>query len=333
MTKQFRAYRIHQSGGEIRGRLETLEWSDLAPLDVIIEGHYSSVNYKDALAGSGKGKILRRFPLVGGIDVMGTVVAAKSGGFQPGESVLVTGCNLGESMDGGYAEFIAAPASSVIRLPAGLSGEESMLIGTAGFTAALALYRMEQMDQSPSKGPIVVTGASGGVGSIAVDLLASQGYEVWAVTGKQSARPLLERFGARRVLDPRELELGTRPLEPAKFAGVIDNVGGELLTRLIPHVDLWGNVAAIGLTGGAELQTTVMPFILRGVSLLGISSNNCPLPLRQELWRRLSGLWKPPHLQEILAKTISLEQLDQAFQDVLERKVTGRILVDLRKRA
>lgn len=332
MTKQFRAYRIDQSGGEVRGRVETLEWSDLAPLDVIIEGKYSGVNYKDALAATGKGKILRRFPLIGGIDVMGTVVAAKAGGFQPGEAVLITGCNLGESMDGGYSEFIAAPASSVIRLPTGLSAEEAMLIGTAGFTAALALYRLEQNDQTPSKGPVVVTGASGGVGSIAVDLLASQGYEVWAITGKSSARPMLERFGARRVLDPRELELGTRPLEAAKFSGVIDNVGGELLARLIPHVDLWGNVAAIGLTGGSALETTVMPFILRGVSVLGISSNNCPLPLRQELWRRLSGLWKPPHLQEILAKTIGLDQLDQAFHDVLERKITGRILVDLKKR-
>lgn len=331
MAKSFRAYQISQEHGQIRGQIASPLWDEITPNELIIEGHYSSVNYKDALAGTGQGKILRRFPLIGGIDVAGTVVNAV-GSFHAGDPVLVTGCGLGETQNGGYAEYVGATLDTVVPLPSGLSLQEAMLLGTAGFTAALALYRLEQNGQTPQKGPIVITGASGGVGSIAVDLLASQGYEVWAVSGKSSAHALLEEMGARRILKPEQLELGDRPLESTRFAGAIDNVGGPLLAGLLRHTDLWGNVAAVGLTGGTTFDATVMPFILRGVSLLGISSNNCPMPLRRELWRRLAGLWKPRHLKRIHSETISLDDLDLAFKKVLDRQVTGRILVDIKKK-
>lgn len=332
MIKSFRAFRIHQNRGAIESRLETMAWDDLAPNEVIIEGHYSSVNYKDALAATGKGKILRRFPLIGGIDIAGTVVSAKAGGFHVGDPVVITGCGLGELYDGGYSEFLSAPAESVIPLPKGMSLEESMILGTAGFTAALSLYRLEQNGQTPQRGPIVISGASGGVGSIATTLLASQGYEVWAVSGKDSATKFLEELGARKVLAPQQLELGQRPLESVRFAGAIDNVGGEFLAGLLRHVDLWGNVASVGLAGGEELNATVMPFILRGVSLLGISSNNCPRPLRLELWRRLAGLWKPKHLHRIHHQTVTLDNLTTVFDELLNRRLIGRVVVDLKRR-
>jgi acrylyl-CoA reductase (NADPH) len=332
MNKSFRAYRVHQDGENTRGRLETLNWDDLTPNEVMIEGHFSSVNFKDALAGTGKGKIMRRYPCTAGIDMAGTVVSAKAGGFQKGDPVLVTGCGIGEAVDGGYAEFLSVPAASVVPLPKGLTLEESMIIGTAGFSAALALYRLEQNGQTPQKGPVVISGASGGVGSIATDILASQGYEVWAVSGKESARDFLKELGARKVLAPQQLELGHRPLETVRFAGAIDNVGGDFLAGILRHIELWGNVAAVGLAADHEFKATVMPFILRGVSLLGVSSNNTPRELRLELWKRLAGLWKPKHLRRIHAKTITLDQLDDAFAALMDRKAIGRVVVDLRRK-
>ncbi len=327
MKRDYRALRRHPD----QVKIETLNWDDLSTQDVIIETCFSSINYKDALAVTNKGKILRRFPMVPGIDVAGTVISAKKGNLQPGDPVLVTGCGLGETQDGGYAQFVAVPSTSVIPLPQGLSLEEAMLLGTAGFTAALSLFRMEENGQTPQKGPVLITGASGGVGSIATELLAEQGYEVWAVSGKPNHHETLSQLGARKVSLPQQLELGQRPLESARFAGVIDNVGGELLSGILRHVDLWGNVACVGLAGGSELSASLMPMILRGVSLLGISSNNTPLPLRQELWRRLAGLWKPKQLKSIHSQTIGIEELPKTCEDLLARKTTGRILVDLRK--
>lgn len=331
MSKIFRAYRVHQTAGKISGRVEEMSWDELSPGEVIIESHFSSVNYKDALAGTGEGKILRQYPLAGGIDVAGVVASTKTGELQVGDKVLVTGCGLSETLNGGYAEYVSVPAASVIRLPAGLSLEESMILGTAGFTAALCLYRLEENGQSPQKGPIVVTGASGGVGTLAIDILAKQGYEVWAVSSKTAEHAFLNELGARKVLTPAQLELGKNPLESVRFAGAIDNVGGDLLAGLLRHIDLWGNVASVGLTSGANLSTTVMPFILRGVSLVGISSNNCPRPIRQEIWRRLAGVWKPQNLRKIHKKTVNLEDLNTTFRQVLDRHVVGRILVNVKK--
>jgi acrylyl-CoA reductase (NADPH) len=331
MKKSFRAFRVQQKDKGVSAQVTTLSWEDLVKSDVIIEGHYSSVNFKDALACTGRGKILKHFPLTAGIDFAGTVVSDKTGAYRAGDPVLVTGCGIGEVIDGGYAEFLSVPAESVVPLPNGLTLEEAMVLGTAGFTAALSLSRLEQNGQTPQKGPIVVTGASGGVGTVATDILSNQGYEVWSVSGKAEAEEFLLQLGARRVLTPAQLELGTRPLESVRFAGAIDNVGGELLAGLLRHVDLWGNVASVGLAGGSDLSTTVMPFVLRGVSVLGISSNNCPRTTRLELWRRLAGLWRPKNLAKIYTETISLDQLPQAFERILDRKVMGRMVVDLRR--
>ncbi len=238
---------------------------------------------------------------------------------------------LGESYDGGYSEVLRLHADSVVPLPKGLTMRESMILGTAGFTAALALSRMETNGQTPAKGPILITGASGGVGSFSVQLFAQKGYEVVAVSGKHEAIKYLKDLGAKQVIPPSELALGPRPLEKARFGGAVDNVGGKLLAQMLAHVDLWGNVASIGLAESANLDTTVMPFILRGVSLLGASSNNTPMPLRHEIWQKLGAEWKPKFLEQIVARTIELKDLMQAFDDLLHRKVHGRILVQIRR--
>lgn len=322
-----KAFRVHAE--KTPGRAETMDPKDLTPGEVLIRVHYSSVNFKDALAGSGTGKILRRFPLNAGIDAAGVVLDSQGPAFKPGDKVIVTGCGIGENDDGGYAELLRVKAASVVPLPKGLTLREAMLLGTAGFTAALALHRMTNNGQTPKLGPILVTGASGGVGSFAVQLFAHAGYEVHALSAKPDAVGYLEELGAREVHST--LQLGTRPLESAKFGGAVDNVGGKQLAQILAHVELWGNVAAIGLTDSPELHTTVMPFILRGVSLLGISSNNTAMPTRLEIWRRLAGEWKPRNLEKILTRTITLDDLPNAFDDLLQRRVRGRILVEVRR--
>lgn len=329
--KPFWALRIHESNSEAFAKLQQMETRELTAGEVLIEVHYSGVNYKDALAATGKGRILKRFPLNGGIDAAGVVLESSDARFKPGDSVLANGMGLGESFDGGYAEVARLRADSVVPLPPGLTLKESMILGTAGFTAALAISRMETNGQNPAKGPILVTGASGGVGSFAVQILAQRGYEVVAVSGKHEAIKYLKDLGASQVIAPAELGLGHRPLENARFGGAIDNVGGKLLSQVLAHVNLWGNVACIGLAESANLDTTVMPFILRGVSLLGASSNNTPMSLRHELWKKLGQEWKPKSLDKILARTVELNDLMQAFDDLLHRKVHGRILVQIRR--
>jgi acrylyl-CoA reductase (NADPH) len=325
--QSFRAFRIHQEDRKIVARMETIGLNDLAEGEVVVKVRYSTINYKDALAATGAGKILRRYPLVGGIDLAGEVVSSSDPQFQPGQKVLVTGCELSETRDGGYAEYARLKGDSVVPIPAGLDEFQAMAIGTAGYTAALAVHRMEQNDQRPDGGEIVVTGATGGVGSIAVDILAARGYRVVAVTGKQSSVDYLQRLGAARVLLRDQIDTGSRPLEEAQFAGAIDNVGGELLTWLTRTVKFWGNIASIGLAASPELKTTVMPFILRGVNLLGINSVYTPRPLRLQVWQRLATDLKPRHLDSIVTRTISFEQLPGAFGDYLQAGVTGRTVV------
>jgi len=323
----FQAFRIHDQDGVISGRLEAITLDALSPGDVVIEAHYSSVNYKDALAGTGKGKILRRFPLVGGIDVAGVVVSSDDARFQAGAPVLVTGCGLSEEHDGGYAEYARVPADWVIALPAGLTLHDAMALGTAGFTAALAVQRLEDNGQRPDQGPVIVTGASGGVGSLAVDMLAKSGYEVVALSGKPDAAAYLKELGAHKVLDRHALDMGTRPLEQARWGGAVDTAGGATLGWLTRTVRPWGNIASIGLAGGTELHTTVMPFILRGVSLLGIDSVHCPMPLRRRIWERLGSDLRPPHLDRIVAGTVGLGDLLEVFERVLAGHATGRTVV------
>ena len=325
--QSFRAFRIHQESGKIVSRMETIGLDDLTEGEVVVKVRYSTINYKDALAATGASKILRRYPLVGGIDLSGEVVSSSDPQFQPGQKVLVTGSELSETRDGGYAEYARLKSDSVVPIPAGLDEFQAMALGTAGYTAALAVHRMEQNGQQPDGGEIVVTGATGGVGSIAIDLLAARGYRVVAVTGKHSSVDYLQRLGATRVLLRDQINTGSRPMEEAQFAGAIDNVGGELLTWLTRTVKFWGNIASIGLAASPELKTTVLPFILRGVNLLGINSVYTPRPLRLQVWQRLATDMKPRHLDSIVTRTIAFEQLPGAFDEYLKAGVTGRTVV------
>lgn len=329
LPRTFRAFRIHEQNGKIGARFEQLTLDDLAAGEVVVKVRYSSVNYKDALAATGAGRILRRYPLVGGIDLAGEVVSSADARWRPGEKVLVTGCALSESHDGGYAEYARVKGDWVIPVPAGLDEFRVMALGTAGFTAALAIHRMEHNGQEPADGPVVVTGATGGVGSVAIDLLSSRGYEVVAVSGKPEADDYLTQLGASRVLHRQELELGSRPLETVRWAGAIDNVGGEVLAWLTRTVGFWGNIASIGLAGGADLRTTVMPFILRGVSLIGVNSAVTPRELRLKVWERIATDLKPRHLDLIATRTIPFDELPSAFPAYLEGKVTGRTVVKI----
>jgi putative YhdH/YhfP family quinone oxidoreductase len=325
----FRAYRIHAEAEQHRAGIETLSRDDLAPGDVLIRVAYSSVNYKDALAGTGKGKILRRSPLVGGIDVVGHVVASTDPHFKEGDAVLCTGSGLSETRDGGYAEYARLESKWAIPLPQGLTPREAMILGTAGFTAALSLYRMQANGQTPEMGPIVVTGATGGVGMLAIDLLTRAGFDAHAITGKPEQFEFLKSLGARQCVSRKELWWGQRPLEAAHWAGAIDNVGGEMLAGLTRVIHPYGNIASCGLTGGAELHTTVMPFIIRGVSLLGVASAGTALPIRRVLWEHLASDWKPAHLERIATAEVGLTELDGVFARMLEGGSFGRTVVRL----
>ena len=325
--QSFRACRIHNNSGTVTAAIDEIALDALSPGEVVIRVHYSSVNYKDALAATGRGKILRRFPLTGGIDLAGVVTDSVDDRFQAGDEVLVTGCGLGESHDGGFSEVARVPADWVVPLPAGLSLFDAMVLGTAGFTAALAIDRLEQNGQQPSLGPLLVTGASGGVGSVAIDLLSARGYEVVALTRKRDATAYLERLGAASVMHGDSLAADGRPLQSALWGGAIDNVGGKVLAGLISSTRPWGNIASIGMAGGSECHTTVMPFILRAVSVLGISSANCPMERRLRVWRRLVSDLRPVHLQKIVAGVIDLDELPPVFEQLLEGGHQGRFVV------
>ncbi|MGH8403237.1 MAG: acryloyl-CoA reductase, partial [Gammaproteobacteria bacterium] len=278
---------------------------------------------------TGQGRILRRFPLVGGIDVAGVVASSSDRRYKKGDRVLVTGCGLGEDHDGGYAEYVRAESAWVIPLPKGFTAHTAMMLGTAGFTAALAIHKLEHNGLNPKGGPVVVTGATGGVGSLAVNMLARRGYEVVAVTGKHDARDYLQQLGAASILLRDEISYGSKPLERIQWQGAVDNVGGEMLAWLTRSVGWWGGIASIGLAGSAELRTTVMPFILRGVNLLGINSMATPRALRLKIWQRLATDLQPPKLRQIAAATIAFDDLPKAFHQVLEGRHRGRIVVKI----
>jgi len=329
----FNTFRIHNdaalpNGVGHRSGIEAVTLDDLSPGEVVIRTAYSSVNFKDALAGTGEGKILRSFPLVGGIDVAGHVVASTDPGFKEGDAVLVTGCGLSETRDGGYSEYARLEAQWVIPLPAGLSLRESMIIGTAGFTAALALLRMLDNRQTPDLGPLAVTGATGGVGSLAVDIFSRAGFEVHAISGKPDHADYLKALGATEVLGRDAL--GTkRALESAHFGGGLDNVGGTMLASLLAQTAPYGNVASAGLAASHELATTVMPFIIRGVSLLGVASAGTARDIREAVWQHLADDWKPAHLDRICTREVTLAQLPEVFPTMLAGGSFGRTLVTL----
>ncbi len=325
---RFDAYRIDSVGGATRAGITKVSLDDLSPGELVIRAAYSSVNFKDALAGTGEGKILRRFPLTGGIDVAGTVESSSDPLLKPGAHVLVTGCGLSETRDGGYSQFVRLESRWAIPLPEGLSLRDSMIIGTAGFTAALALYRMLDNRQAPALGPLCVTGATGGVGSLAIDIFSRAGFEVHAVTGKREHADYLRGIGASQVLD-RDALSTTRPLESTRFGGGLDNVGGPMLASLLAQTAAYGNVASAGLAASSALDATVMPFIIRGVSLLGIASAGTERSIRDAIWTRLASDWKPAHLDRICTREVTLDGLEAVFGAMLAGGSVGRTLVRL----
>ncbi len=328
MTGTFKAFRIFEDTGSVSGRVIDASLDELTPGDVVIKAAYSSVNYKDALAATGSGKIIRQFPRIGGIDVAGRVAETSDGAFKVGETVLVTGYDLGVDRDGGYAQYVRVSSDQVVPIPAGLSLFDAMAIGTAGFTAALSIVEMERNGLAAGGGPAIVTGATGGVGSLAIQCLVARGYQVTALTGKERETDHLRALGASEVLVRGHLQMGTRPLEKATWAGAIDPVGGEVLAWLTRTMMYGGCIASSGLTGGADLKTTVMPFILRAVKLLGIESAMCPMSTRREVWRRLASDLKPAHLATI-THTIRIDDLPNAFATLLKGEARGRFVVDL----
>lgn len=333
--QRFSAFRIHQHGAG----LEELTLDALAPGEVTIRVHWSGINYKDALAGTGKGRILRRFPLVGGVDLAGVVVESADAAVRVGDAVIVTGCGLSETRDGGYAGFARVPAAAVVPLPASLTLREAMILGTAGFAAALAIMQLEHNGLAPGQGPVAVSGASGGVGLLAVDMLAARGHDVVAFTRREQSVPLLREVGAREVqvlataaggsgvLGIDASALSDRPLEVERWAGAIDNVGGTLLSWLLRGTRMQGSVAAVGLAGGAALTVSLMPFLLRGVNLLGVNSAATARERRLAIWQRIATDLAPRHLDRIATRTVTLAELPPAFESLLAGTHTGRTLV------
>lgn len=351
---EFDAFRIHRDAGGFRAGLEKVRVAAPAAGEVLIAVEYSGVNYKDALAGAGAAKITRTSPLTGGIDLAGVVAESASPAPAPGTAVLVNGCGLSETRDGGYAPYALVPADVVVPIPAPLDTRAAMIIGTAGFTAALAIECMRKNGQAPANGPVLVTGASGGVGSFAVHLLAKLGFEVVAATRKPDAHDYLRKLGAARVIGAPESApegasqdkpegatriIGTpksapegapRALATAKWGGAIENLGGAALAATLAATRPWGNVASIGLAQSQALPLTVMPFIIRGVSLLGITSANCPMAWKKRIWKLLAGEMRPTCLDEVLADTLTLQDLPHCFRRLLAGQVQGRQLIRCR---
>lgn len=325
----FRAFRVHADKSGVSAGVEELTLADLTPGEVVVKGEWSSINYKDALAATGAGRILRTSPLVGGVDIAGTVISSEDPDIAVGQRVLMNGGGLSEVRDGGFTEVASLPAGGPIPIPDELSSRDAMLIGTAGFTAAYAIHRMELNGQRPANGPIAVTGATGGVGSVAIDMLAGLGYSVMAMSTKPEQADYLKSLGASGVLDLKEFDFGKRPMEKGLWSGAIDNLGGETLAGLIRNASPNANIAAIGLAQGFEVNTTVMPFILRGVNLLGINSVDVPRELRVAIWQRIATDLRPRHLALMESAELTLDTLMPAFQPYVDGKITGRTLVRL----
>jgi acrylyl-CoA reductase (NADPH) len=319
---EVRAFVAEQRDGEVDRGLRTLPAGELGEGDVLVRVAYSSVNYKDGLATIPKGQVARISPLVPGIDLAGTVVE----GDGEGSEVIVHGHDLGVAHHGGYAEYARVPRDWVVELPDGLSARQAMAIGTAGFTAAMSVARLERHGVKPDGGPVLVTGATGGVGSTAVSILAARGYEVVASSGKD-ARDYLESLGAAEVVGRDDIAGDGKPLGKQRWAAAVDSVGGAVLAGLLPQIRYGGAVAASGLTAGVKLETTVMPFILRSVALLGIDSVEASMDERAELWRRLADDLRPPQLDEAITREIGLDELEPALDAILKGELTGRTVV------
>jgi acrylyl-CoA reductase (NADPH) len=324
----FKALVLRQADKQTVAQIETLSTTDLPDGDVLVAVEYSGLNYKDGLAVTGKGKIVRQFPLVPGIDLAGTVLESASPDYKPGDKVVLTGWGVGERYWGGYSQRQRVRSNWLVPLPAGLDTRQAMAIGTAGFTAMLCVLALEQAGVSPSADkPVLVTGASGGVGSVAVALLARLGYKVTAVTGRPENQDYLRTLGASGFVGREDMVAPARPLEAQRWAGAVDTVGGKILARVLAEIDYGGSVAACGLAGGTELPTTVMPFILRGVALLGVDSVMCPLPRRRQAWARLAHDL-PMGMLEHITQPATLEQVPRLAEEILAGKVRGRVVID-----
>jgi putative YhdH/YhfP family quinone oxidoreductase len=328
MISSFRAFRVHQDESGFRSGVEQLDLSALPDADVTVKVHYSSVNYKDGLASIPEGKIVKTYPFIPGIDLAGEVTASRDARWKPGDRVLCTGYGLGVTHAGGFAEVARVPGDWLVPLPEGLSFRDAMAIGTAGFTAALSVRRLLDNGLATGQGPVLVLGATGGVGSMAVAILSRLGFTVTAVTGKPQAREKLAAFGAAEVLSREEAASGAKgALGKERWAAIVDPVGGAMTADLLKSVRYGGSIALSGLTGGSGIETNVYPFILRGVNLLGIDSVFCPAPLRHELWQLLAGPWKP---ESVLAGGITeypLEKLPEALRTVLAGEAIGRQVI------
>ena len=324
----FRALVVEKAGVDTAIAVQRWTLDQLLPGEVTIQVEYSSVNYKDALASRVDGKVARRYPLILGIDLAGLVISSGDDRFQIGQRVLAHGWDLGVAHHGGMAEFARVPAAWVVPLPHGLTTRQAMAIGTAGFTAALSIERLEYLGLRPESGPVLVTGASGGVGSTAVAILAKRGYQVAASTGSLAAHDYLRTLGAQEILDRAETSAASeRPLERARWAGAVDPVGGATLSYLLRTMVPRASIALSGNTGGGAVSTTVFPFILRGVNLLGIDSATYPQDLRSELWKRLAGDLRPPFLEDMIAREVTLENVPPVLEDILKGQVSGRTIV------
>lgn len=330
MDQLIRAFRVHQDESGFRSGVERLDVSALPDADVTVKVHYSSVNYKDGLASIPEGKIVKTYPFIPGIDLAGEVTASRDERFRPGDRVLCTGYGLGVTHEGGFAEVARVPGDWLVALPEGLTPREAMAIGTAGFTAALSVRRLLDNGLVPGQGPVLVLGATGGVGSMAVAILSQLGFEVTAVTGKPEAREKLMAFGAAEVLSREEAASGAKgALGMERWAAIVDPVGGAMTADLLKSVRYGGSVALSGLTGGGGIETSVYPFILRGVNLLGIDSVFCPGPLRERLWQLLAGEWKPERALNAGVTEYPLERLPEALNTVLAGKAVGRQVISL----
>ena len=330
MSGKFKALIVKEENGKFIREITDRSIDDLPPGDILINVQYSSLNYKDALSAAGNKGVTRRYPHTPGIDAAGVVVDTKSSKFTEGDEVLVTGYDLGMNTSGGFAEFIRVPAEWVVKIPDRLFIKESMILGTAGLTAGLALDRMEE-NGLDKEGEVLVTGASGGVGSMATAILAKQGYKVVAGTGKTNQENYLKEIGAISLISRDEMiDKSRKALLSGRWSGVVDNVGGEILSTAIASTKQWGVVAACGNAASVELNTTVFPFILRGISLLGINSEKTPIELREKMWEKLANEWKPQNLR-VMYEECSLEETNKKIEQILQGKIKGRVLVNVQK--
>jgi acrylyl-CoA reductase (NADPH) len=332
MNDNFRALVVDNENDQFSVQVKEISKNELPEGEVLIEVHYSSINFKDGLASIQNGKIVKSYPFVPGIDLSGVVVSSKDSRFNEGDKVIATSYEIGVSHFGGYSEYAQIPADWIVPLPDGLSLKEAMVFGTAGFTAALSIHRLEENGLTQEQGKVLVTGATGGVGSMAVSMLHKRGYDVVASTGKESEHHYLRDLGASEVISREEVNPEkTRPLDKQLWAAAVDPVGGKTLASIVSKLQYKGSVAVSGLTGGAEVPTTVFPFILRGTNILGIDSVYCPMEMRKELWTRMATDLKPDHVLETIANEIQLEDLPETLPTILKGNIRGRTVVKVKK--